>query len=330
MEEADEVSSTAPDGAPRGFMMNEATAVAPTLRSAEEDSPENTSRTNLTTAQITSVSQTTEVTSAPQTTEVTSTAQTTVVTDASQTTEEASAPTEVTNVSSSQMTEEAGAPEITSDPQMTEITNVSTAQMTAVNVTSTPQITDERPEDTSAPQIREESLTSVTQIAEISSTRQIAAQTSPPEPAEERVTAAASEAPPEPAGAPSSSCEPELWGEAPRGCHSEPGSSSTHAAPEHREYRADSAPSVSWCGSSASPRSDPDARLRGWSMLAAAIVTRLCGSNRRRYSANSIGVIVWVLRCYCGECNGSRCGADASRDKDTQRIYTEIIWLHNI
>ncbi|XP_016350495.1 reticulon-1-like isoform X1 [Sinocyclocheilus anshuiensis] len=219
MEEADRVSSTAPDGAPRDIIMSEAAAVArkpadETLRSAEEHSPENTNLTNLTTAQITSAPQTTEVTSAPtevnstpQTTEETST--TTEVTSAPQMTEETSTPTEVT--SAPQITED------TSTPQKTEVTSApteitSTAQTT--EITSTPGVTEEaitpqRSEDASAPQISEESLTNVTQIAEISSTWQITEETSPPEPAEESCGPAASEEPPETAGAPSSSSEPE-------------------------------------------------------------------------------------------------------------------------
>ncbi|XP_016112022.1 reticulon-4-like isoform X1 [Sinocyclocheilus grahami] len=193
MEEADNVSSTAPDGAPRGIIMNAAAAAARTpadvfMRSAEEHPPGLNNLTNLTTAQTTSAPQTTEVTSAL--TEATSASQKTEVTSTAQITE------------------------VTSTAQITEVTSASQKIEVTSNVTpgmTEEAITPQRSEDASAPQISEESLT--TQIAEISSTWLITEETSPPEPAEESCAPAASEEPPEPAGAPSSSSsepEPEL------------------------------------------------------------------------------------------------------------------------
>ncbi|XP_026080474.1 reticulon-4b isoform X1 [Carassius auratus] len=273
MEEADKVSSTAPDdGAPRDIIMNEAAAIAPTpadetQRSAEEDPPENT---DLTTTEITSAPQITEITNLT-TAEITSAPQMTEITNLT-TPEITSAPqmTEITNVSAPQTTEETILPqrtevtsapqtEITSAAQMTEITNVTKAEITSApqkaeetiipqttevtapqqtEVTSTAQMTEETI-NASAPQKSEESVT-VTQIAEISSTWQITEETSPPEPAGDSFTpAAAAETP----GAPSS-CEPEPREESgspreeeeetPPASHPEP-ENRTHASSEHRE-----------------------------------------------------------------------------------------------
>ncbi|XP_042592101.1 reticulon-4b isoform X2 [Cyprinus carpio] len=282
MEEADKVSSTAPpDGAPRDIIMNEAAAVAPTptdetLRSAEEHSPENTNRTNLTTAEITSAPRITEETSAPEKTsapritEETSAPEMTEVTSTAQTTEE-NITAQKTEVTAPQTTEENITPQISEDasaPEMTEetITPQTTEETTTAQKTEE-NITPEKTEITSAPEMTEDSLT--TQIAEISSTWQITEETSRPEPAEDRFTPAAGEEPPEAAAAaaappetPSSCSEPQpreesltapqQEEEAPRGSLSEP-ESSRHAASEHREPSPSHEPEPSVAAAAVAP-----------------------------------------------------------------------------
>ncbi|XP_073690453.1 reticulon-4b isoform X2 [Garra rufa] len=237
MEEADKVSSSAPDETPHDVAMNEAAAVAPTpaddtLRTAEHSLEENT--TTALTSEITSITQVTEITSAPLTTEITNTTQVTEVTSVLQTTEIISAPQipEITSIA--QTTEETSTPqtteettasqiiettstapiaeetsspeltEITSTPQITEVTSV--LHMTEISTTQTteessaPQMNEETP----TPQRPEEAITPQrpeesisTQISEISSTMQIAEETSSPEAAEESFTPPASEEPSE-------------------------------------------------------------------------------------------------------------------------------------
>ncbi|XP_016378972.1 reticulon-4b isoform X1 [Sinocyclocheilus rhinocerous] len=163
MEEADKVSSTAPDGAPRDIIMNEAAAVAPTpadetLRSAEEHSPENT---NLTTAQITSAPQMTEVTSAP--TEVTSTPGMTEEAITQQRSEDASAP----QISEESLTTQIA--EISSTWQITEETSLPEP----AEESCTPAASEEPPEtagaappsSSSEPELREESVTAAQEEA---------------------------------------------------------------------------------------------------------------------------------------------------------------------
>ncbi|XP_050981881.1 reticulon-4b isoform X3 [Labeo rohita] len=173
MEEADKVSSSAPDGAPHDTAVNEAAAPADeTLRNAENLLEKN--KTTAQTTEVTSAPQMTEIPNAPRITEKTSTPQTIEITSAPQMTEE---------TSTTQTTEITSAPQITEKMSTTQTTEITSAAQT-IEITSTPQMTEETSttqttEINSAPQITEKMST--TQTTEITSTPQTTEITSAPQ-----------------------------------------------------------------------------------------------------------------------------------------------------
>ncbi|KAK2896279.1 hypothetical protein Q8A67_010767 [Cirrhinus molitorella] len=206
MEEADKVSSSAPDEAPHDVSMNEATAVGPTLADETLRNAENLPEENTTAAQtteITSAPQATEETSVSQMTEETSTAKITEVTSAPQMTEETST-AKITEVTSApQMTEETSTTqmnevtsaslttEVTSDPQMTEI-SITTQTTEETSTTQTTEVTDpQMTEITSTTQTTEE--TSTAQTTEVTSDPQMIGITSTTQTTEETISAQTTE-----------------------------------------------------------------------------------------------------------------------------------------
>ncbi|XP_067276715.1 reticulon-4b isoform X1 [Pseudorasbora parva] len=155
MEEADKISSSAPDEAPQDVAMNEAAAVGPTqtdARGAEDEMPEKTSPPQ--TPEKTSDTQTPEKTSPPQITEETS---------ASKITEETSSPQTNEVTSPPQTTEK------TSDPQKAEVASASKIPEETIS-----QIT----EETNASKKHEETI--IPQITDVTSASKITEETSPP------------------------------------------------------------------------------------------------------------------------------------------------------